>query len=74
MQKVRARPLATFCVIILKRHQSEMMINHLAFEFNRATKDAYRRQEKTFTDPLSGTLYVWRVAELLKKIEEVLEG
>ena len=50
------------------------MINHLDFEFDHATKDAYRLHEKTFTDLLSGTLYVRKVAELLKKIEEVLES
>ena len=50
------------------------MINDFDFEFNRATKNTYRFQEKTLTNPVIGTLYVRKVAELLKKIEEVLEG
>ena len=37
-------------------------------------KDTCRFQEVTLTDPLSVTLSVRKVAELLKKIEEVLEG
>ena len=50
------------------------MNKQLEFEFERATKNTYRFQKKTFTDPVIGTLYVQKVAELLKKIEEVLGG
>ena len=34
------------------------MNKQLEFEFERATKNTYRFQEKTFTDPVIGTLYV----------------
>ena len=50
------------------------MNKQIEFEFERATKNTYRFQEKTFTDPVIGTLYVRKVAALLSKIEEVLEG
>ena len=30
----------------------------IEFEFERATKNIYRFREKTFTDPVIGTLYV----------------
>ena len=30
----------------------------IEFEFERATKNTYRFQEQTFTDPVIGTLYV----------------
>ena len=36
-----------------------MYVNkQIEFEFERATKNTYRFQEKTFTDPVIGTLYV----------------
>ena len=34
------------------------MNKHLDSEFDLATKNTYRFQEKTFTDPVIGTLYV----------------
>jgi hypothetical protein len=34
------------------------MNKQLEFEFERATKNTYRFHEKTFTDPVIGTLYV----------------
>ncbi|MDG7000992.1 MAG: hypothetical protein JRN15_18005 [Nitrososphaerota archaeon] len=34
------------------------MNKQLEFEFERATKNTYRFQEKTFTDPVIVTLYV----------------
>ncbi|MDG6999593.1 MAG: hypothetical protein JRN15_10810 [Nitrososphaerota archaeon] len=50
------------------------MNNQRKVEFRRATKNTYRFQEKTFTDPVIGTLYVRNAAALLSKIEEALEG
>ena len=51
-----------------------MMPSQLEYGDNRATRNTYRFQEKMLTDPVIGAPYVQKVAELLKKIEDVLEG
>lgn len=41
-----------------KKAPKVSMNKQLEFEFERATKNTYRFQEKTFTDTVIGTLYV----------------
>ena len=52
------------------------MNKQLEFEFERATKNTYRFQEKTFTDPVIGTLYVQKAlfgGQTPKKVKVTLE-
>ena len=51
-----------------------MESRQIEFEFQGAIEYTLRFHEKTLTDSVIGTLYVQKVAELLSKIEEVLEG
>lgn len=43
------------------------------FKSSSATKNIYTLREKTFTDPVIGTLYMRKVAAVLSKIMEVFE-
>ena len=53
-----------------------MTCKQLEFEFERATKNTYRFQEKTLADPVIGTLYVQKAlfgGQTPKKVRVTVE-